>query len=379
MGVKIIKGDKKINLIEIKRNINYFSWICSFFIIAIGIFFAWKFINVQEYFLSAISFLISVLIAIPVKRITFNIGIKRAKKRNKNFLRDLAIVKVNKKRFFTISGLTISATLILFILFTLILIPNIDVIKAEQIIFGAHRGNSVDYIENTLPAFEDAIKNDKYQFIEFDIQYTQDKEMVVFHDYTLLRLQGKLKFINELNYTELLEISDYYIPLYSEVMDLIAGIKPLNIEIKSQGNFSDDKIMADFIINDCKKRGIFNGTLFSSVSSEVIDYISKTYPDSSTGKIYFVTASTFLNFDSFTSQIYQEIEEINADYLMLHTSNLGNYNSLKNLKAKNKTIIFWYVTQDQMYVIEPNQKSWVFKIGRKEMSYSPLKSCIWWC
>ena len=80
---------------------------------------------------------------------------------------------------------------ILFIVFMMLLIPNIEIVQAEQIVFGAHRGNSVDFIENTMPAFEDAVQQEKYKFIEFDVQYTKDKKMIVFHDANLLRLQKK--------------------------------------------------------------------------------------------------------------------------------------------------------------------------------------------
>jgi len=57
-------------------------------------------------------------------------------------------------------------------------------------------------------------------------------------------------------YEELLEVSNYHIPTYGETMDLVAGKKPLNIEIKSQGNLEDDKEIADYIIEDCRKKGI---------------------------------------------------------------------------------------------------------------------------
>ena len=119
-----------------------------------------------------------------------------------------------------------------------------------------------------------------------------------------------------------------------------------HISLKSQGNFSDDKILVDFLVEDCKKRAVFNETLFISISSDIVKYLSETYPDAETGKVYYVVSSSFLNFDVFTSDIYEEVERIGADYIMIHAGNLKNYNSLKSIKAKDKTIVFWYLTND---------------------------------
>ena len=381
MGIIIKKSGKRITSTEIKRNINHFSWICTLFVLMLGIFIAWRFFKTQNYSLIFFSFLASIFVAIFVKRIVFNYWIKKARKKHKKFLKDLLTVKLNRKRFFTISGITLLSSVVFlefFIVFTMLLIPNIEIVQAEQIVFGAHRGNSVDFIENTIPAFEDAVEQEKYKFIEFDVQYTKDKKMVVFHDDNLFRLQKKLYSIKKLTYDELLNVSDYYVPLYSEVMDLITPKKPVSIEIKSQGNFSDDKIITDYIIEDCKRRGVFNTTLFISISSDIVEYISKKYPDAETGKVYYVVSSSFLNFDVFTSGIFEEMERIGADYIMLHANNLKNYNSLRNIKSKDQTIVFWYLTNDQIYVINPKEESWL--TGRIIKKFvSPEVLCLWWC
>lgn len=53
------------------------------------------------------------------------------------------------------------------------LIVNIKSFESLQfsgtIILRVHRGNSLDFIENTIPAFEDALKKDKYEFIEMKL------------------------------------------------------------------------------------------------------------------------------------------------------------------------------------------------------------------
>lgn len=270
--------------------------------------------------------------------------------------------------------------LILFILFIILVVPNINTVSGENRILGAHRGNSRDYIENTLPAFKSALENDSYKFIEFDVQYTEDKVTVVHHDRSLLRVQEKIYWLKDMTFDELQNVSSYYIPTYMEVMDLIAGKKPLSIEIKSQWNFSDDKNLVDFLVKDLRERGVLNRTILSSLSSEVVRYIKENYPDIKVGKVYWVTSSTFLHFDSFTSSVYKEAEEIRADAIMLHGSNLRNFNSLESLLPKNITILIWYF-DDEVYVINPNEDfAQSLKTTRPVFSFGKKKElCAWWC
>ncbi len=55
-------------------------------------------------------------------------------------------------------------------------------------LFG-HRGNSADYPENTLPAFAAALAEGML-YLELDVRATQDGEVVVVHDESLLRTCG---------------------------------------------------------------------------------------------------------------------------------------------------------------------------------------------
>jgi glycerophosphoryl diester phosphodiesterase len=243
--------------------------------------------------------------------------------------------------------------LVLFIavLLSLISVPNLEAVADQPSILGAHRGDSTNYVENTIEAIQSAVNEDKYKFIEFDIQYTKDKKIIIFHDLSLLRLQNKKVEINKLTYQELLEISDFQIPLYEEVMDIIADSKKINIEIKSQSNLKDDRDLIDFIIKDCKEREILKNILISSISPEAIKYVDNAHPEIKTGQIFWIVPSTFFNLDFFTKSLYNEISETGADYLMLHGVNLRNYSSLLNLKPTNKTLVFWNF-DDTMYVLD---------------------------
>lgn len=204
---------------------------------------------------------------------------------------------------------------------------------------GAHRGASLDHMENTLAALQAADQSSKYGFIEFDVQYSQDGKIVVYHDSRMLRLFGSLKAVGKSTYAELLEISQGEIVAYHEVMPLLE--KKLNIEIKSQGDEQEDQRLADEIIGDLKSRGREDDVLVSSISAEVISYIKETYPDIPTGQIFWLTSSTYLPFDTLTEKLYARINDTKADYLILHVANLRNIDDLISLKPKKKTLVFW--------------------------------------
>lgn len=217
---------------------------------------------------------------------------------------------------------------------------------------GAHRGDSVNYLENTLAALKAANDNPKYAFVEFDVQYSADGKIVVFHDKRLMRLFGSLRAVGDTPFAELLEVSDGEIAAYDAVMDVVPD-KKINIEIKSQGDADKDAALADALIVDIRARERVDDVMISSISGSVIQYIKRTYPDICTGQIFWLSASTFLHFDVLTEMLYKEITNTQADYLMLHVANLRNIEGLLKLKPPDKTIVFWDF-DDAMYVVHKN-------------------------
>lgn len=108
----------------------------------------------------------------------------------------------------------------------------------------AHRGifdNQAGIPENSIPAFKRAI--DRNYGIELDVQLTKDKKLVVFHDHDLIRAVGRNKKVCDMTYGELLQCeifrSDLTIPLFDEVLKLVAGKVPLIIEIKARWNYKE--------------------------------------------------------------------------------------------------------------------------------------------
>jgi len=243
-------------------------------------------------------------------------------------------------------------------------VPPVDSrkITAQKVSYpitlGAHRGDSVIHVENTLAAIHSARQNPKYKFIEFDVQYSADKQAVVFHDSSLRRIFGKNAQVKETPYEELRRLSENQIPTYEETMALAVG-KPLNIEIKSQGNQADDEQLIDYIMADLKERGITDQILISSISAEAIKYVKSRHPEMPTGQIFWVKASTYLPFDFLTEELYDEIHESQANYLMLHVANQRNINDLLRLKPEEKNIVFWDF-DDTMFLVhkDPTDRLW---------------------
>lgn len=108
----------------------------------------------------------------------------------------------------------------------------------------AHRGlHNNEIPENSLAAFS-AAKESGYG-VEFDIQLTSDKQIVVFHDADLKRMCGIDKKVSELTYAQLSQYtllsSDQRIPLLIEVLDVLDSTAVL-CEFKSHGSITDHEL-----------------------------------------------------------------------------------------------------------------------------------------
>ena len=102
----------------------------------------------------------------------------------------------------------------------------------------AHRGlHTVDkkVPENSLEAFR--LASEAGYGMELDVQLSKDGYVVVFHDDDLKRVCGVDSRVDEKTLAELQELrlcgSEYTIPLFSQVLETIAGRGPLIVELKN--------------------------------------------------------------------------------------------------------------------------------------------------
>lgn len=105
----------------------------------------------------------------------------------------------------------------------------------------AHRGASKVAPENTLPAFEAAIRLG-VDGVELDVQYSSDGHLVVIHDLTLEALTNGTGRVTAHPLRELRaldagshfgpEFAGTHIPVLGEVLDLLRGKLLVNVELK---------------------------------------------------------------------------------------------------------------------------------------------------
>ena len=119
----------------------------------------------------------------------------------------------------------------------------------------AHRGfHNETYPENSLGAFENAIKNGHP--IELDVHMICDGTIVVFHDDTLSRMTQKDGYIKNLtkdllkNYN--LANTQYTIPTLEEALELVNGQVPILIEIKNTSKVGELESKLLKILNNYK-------------------------------------------------------------------------------------------------------------------------------
>lgn len=133
----------------------------------------------------------------------------------------------------------VAALLILFLIYLLLLIRPSGRVKPSPTLLCdyAHRGLHGDTVpENSLRAF--ALACEKGVGIELDVQLSRDGEVMVFHDYTLIRMTGCDKKLCELDAAELGKLalagSDQTIPTFKAVLALVNGRVPLLVELKGE-------------------------------------------------------------------------------------------------------------------------------------------------
>lgn len=157
----------------------------------------------------------------------------------------------------------------------------------------AHRGASGYAPENTLAAFEIAIKM-KADGIELDVQMTKDGELVVIHDETLDRVCLFSGWVKDYTLKELkaLNVNNNFlyqarmkIPTLKEVFELVKDTDlMINIELKNGIIFYKD--IEEKVINLVKEHKLLSRIVFSSFNHISIMKIKHLEPSAQVGFIY---------------------------------------------------------------------------------------------
>jgi len=109
--------------------------------------------------------------------------------------------------------------------------------KKDRMLIIGHRGAMGYVTENTLPSVERALDMG-VDMIEIDVFRIRSGELVVFHDEAVDRLTDGSGRIEDMNWEQVKSLQvegGYRIPRLEEIVQLIDGQVPLNIELKGAG------------------------------------------------------------------------------------------------------------------------------------------------
>ena len=106
----------------------------------------------------------------------------------------------------------------------------------------SHRGNHLAAQENTLAAFQNAIKVGA-DYVEIDLRTSKDSQLVIMHDATVNRMTNGIGKVSNLTWAELKQLKvieknhpewpEQSIPLFSEVLKLCKGKINIYLDFKN--------------------------------------------------------------------------------------------------------------------------------------------------
>ncbi len=126
--------------------------------------------------------------------------------------------------------------------------------------------------------------------VEFDVRLSRDGSVVVFHDSDLLRLAGRPDRIDALDAAAIRAIrltSGVGIPTLSEVLQVVAASRLINVEVKVDRAF-DPRLPAfcKRIAEDIEKAGVGERVIVSSFSQSAVSVWRRTRPNIRMGFLF---------------------------------------------------------------------------------------------
>jgi len=170
----------------------------------------------------------------------------------------------------------------------------------------AHRGARTYFHENTLEAFEKAIRLNA-DMIEFDVRRAQNNLFVVYHDESIDE-----KPIKDLAYDDICKFTRLKIPTLEDVLKLTRSRIKLDIEIKEEGY---EKEVVNFILKFLKE----DEFVITSFNDNSLKTIKEVFPKIRTGLI--LGKSNPKNpIGAWISELFpfKRCQRINVDFLVPH-------------------------------------------------------------
>lgn len=212
----------------------------------------------------------------------------------------------------------------------------------------AHRGGAALAPENTLAAFENAIKLG-VDMVETDVHLTKDGEVVVMHDFTVSRTTDGTGQISELALAELKKLNAaakfsggfaaQTILTLAELLDLVKGKAGIQIEIKTGAGGARYAGIEKKVIDLVNARGMANDVIIISFDFPTIKEVKAIDSRIQTGAL--VRADWFVTRNPEKS-VADAIEQTGADYFM-PTASPVNQAIVQAVHARGLKIGVWTV------------------------------------
>lgn len=221
----------------------------------------------------------------------------------------------------------------------------------EKIGIWAHRGCSMAYPENTLLSFKHAAEIEGVTGIEFDVQLTKDREVVVIHDEKVDRTTDGRGYVKEYTLDELKQLSitgsgcaepykmsdtdeKLHIPTLREVFHLLApycknnGLR-LNIELKN--SIVPYEGMEQQVLTMISEYGLEESVVYSSFNHTSMGYVKWIHPQAEVAFLdgdYHRCMDSFLKYKGNAIHPWQTGMPLNKD-------------AIEEIQRKNITVRMW--------------------------------------
>jgi len=187
-----------------------------------------------------------------------------------------------------------------------------------------------------MPAFELAIEH-QADWIELDVQETQDRELVVIHDSNLMRLAGCDRNLWDLTTSELasLDVGQWFgeefkhtrIPSLASVMDLAKHRIQLNLELKHHGH---EQTLVNQVVDLIHQKQWRQDCVISSLDLDFLQQVRRLDPQIKIGSIIPPPRPDYPDFE--------------VDFYSIHFT-LATPDRLEEAHAHGKEIHVWTVNQ----------------------------------
>ncbi len=207
----------------------------------------------------------------------------------------------------------------------------------------AHRGlHNFDFPENSLPAFENAVKHGFA--IELDVRIISDQNIIVFHDEKLSRMTNRDGYVPSLKLEDLdgikLRKTEYSIPTFEKVLETVDGKVPILIEIKKAGqSFALEEKLLDML------KGYNGDYAVESFDPNCLQFFYKTAPQILRGQLSSYFHHSDIDASHHDKRLLKKLkfnDVSHPDFVAYKVTNLPN----KYVKNAGLPVVAWTVKSE---------------------------------